>query len=148
MTVIPSFLITGIVATVLGIITMIWVLVCVHRQHGGIILILLSITLLLVGGGLFPPAIGIIAGLMGTRINAPLTTQASSVANALAALWPWPLVAFFVWALGQFLVGHYFNDFMQQTGYLSPLLIVGLLVLSIASGRAYDLCGGDRSAAA
>jgi hypothetical protein len=145
MTVIPSFLMTGILATVLGLVTMVWAAAFVHRKHGAIVLILLSIALLLVGGGLFPPVIGVIAGVTGTRIDAPLTRQPSSVLRFLAKLWPWPLVAFFVWALGQFLVGHYFNEFLQKTGFLSPLLIVGLLVLSILTGYASDVVAGAES---
>lgn len=145
MTVIPSFLITGILATVLGFITMTWAAAFVHRKHGGLILVLLSIALLLVGGGLFPPVIGIIAGVVATRINAPLTRKASSVSRFLAKLWPWPLVAFFVWAFGQFLVGHYFNELVQKSGFLSPLLIIGLLVLSILAGYAYDVHDRDRA---
>jgi hypothetical protein len=145
MTVIPSFLLTGILATVLGLITMIWAAVFVHRKHGGIVLILLSIALLLAGGGLFPPVIGIIAGVIGTRINAPLTRQPGSVLRFLAKLWPWPLVAFFVWAFGQFLVGHFFNELLQKSGFLSPLLIVGLLILSILAAYASDVVTGTES---
>ena len=145
MTVIPSFLVTGILATVLGLITMIWAAAFVHRKHGGIVLILLSIALLLFGGGLFPPVIGIIAGVVGTRINAPLTRQPGSVSHRLAKLWPWPLVAFFVWAFGQFLVGHYYNEFLQKSGFLSPLLIIGLLVLSILTAYASDVEAGSES---
>jgi hypothetical protein len=146
MTVIPSFLVTGILATVIGLITMIWAAAFVHRKHGGIVLILLSIALLLVGGGLVPPMIGIIAGVIGTRINAPLTRRPGSVLRFFAKLWPWPLVAFFVWVFGQFVVGYFFNEFSQKSGFLIPLLIIGLLVLSILTGYAYDLHDGDRVA--
>jgi hypothetical protein len=146
MTVIPSFLVTGILATVIGLITMIWAAVFVHRKHGGIVLMLLSIALLLFGGGLFPPLIGIIAGVVATRINAPLTRQPGSVLRLFAKLWPWPLVAFFVWASGQFVVGYFFNEFLQKSGFLIPLLIIGLLVLSILTGHAHDAYNGDRVA--
>jgi hypothetical protein len=146
MTVIPSFLVTGILATVIGLITMIWAAVFVHRKHGGIVLMLLSIALLLFGGGLFPPLIGIIAGVVATRINAPLTRQPGSVLRFFAKLWPWPLVAFFVWASGQFVVGYFFNEFLQKSGFLIPLLIIGLLVLSILTGHAHDAYNGDRVA--
>ena len=147
MTVIPSYLATGILAFVIGLITMIWAVAFVHRKHGGLVLILLSIVLLLVGGGLFPPVIGIVAGLVATRINAPLTRQPShlygKVLRFLAKLWPWPLVAFFVWAFGQFIVGYFFNEFLQQSGFLAPLLIVGLLGLSILTGYARDVHDHD-----
>ena len=148
MTVIPSFLVTGILATVIGLITMIWSAAFVQRKNGGIVLMLLSIALLLVGGGLFPPLIGIIAGVVATKINAPLARQpmhlSGSVLRFLAKLWPWPLVAFFVWVFGQFVVGYFFNEFLQKSGFLSPLLIIGLLVLSILTGYAYDVHDGDR----
>lgn len=146
MTVIPSFLVTGILATVIGLITMIWAAAFVQRKNGGIVLMLLSIALLLVGGGLFPPVIGIIAGVVATKINTPLTRRPGSVLRFFAKLWPWPLVAFFVWVFGQFVVGYFFNEFLQKSGFLIPLLIIGLLVLSILTGYAYDLHDGDRVA--
>jgi hypothetical protein len=138
MTIVPSFLAMGILAAVLGLITMIWAAAFVHRRLGGVVLITLSVALLLFGGGLFPPVIGIVAGVVGTRINVPLTRQPGSALRFFARLWPWPLVAFIMWALGQFLVGHYFNELLQRSGFLSPLLILGLLALSIVSGYAFD----------
>jgi hypothetical protein len=138
MTVIPSVLVTGILATIVGLVTMIWAAAFVHRRHGGLVLILLSIALLLVGGGVFPPVIGIVAGVVATRINKPLTRRPGSILRFLAKWWPWPLVAFFVWAFGQFVVGYFFNDLLMQSGFLSPLLMIGLLVLSIFTGYAHD----------
>jgi len=146
MTVIPSFLVTGILATVIGLITMIWAAAFVQKKNGGAVLILLSIALLLVGGGLFPPVIGIVAGVVATKINAPLTRRPGSVLRFFAKLWPWPLVAFFAWVFGQFVVGYFFNEFLQKSGFLIPLLIIGLLVLSIFTGYAYDVHDGDRVA--
>jgi hypothetical protein len=147
MTVVPDFLITGILATVVGVVTMIWSVAFIQRKHGGVVLMLLSLALLLVGGGLFPPAIGFVAGVVATRINVPITRQPGRVSSFLARLWPWPLVAFFVWAFGQILVGYYFNEFLMQTSFLSPLLIVGLLVLSIFTGHAHDVQNNSRAAA-
>jgi hypothetical protein len=146
MTVVSSFLVTGILATVVGVVTMIWAAAFVHRRHGGLVLILLSIALLLLGGGLFPPVIGIVAGAVATRINRPVTRRPGSVLSFLSKLWPWALAAFFVWAFGQFVVGYFFNDLLMQSGFLSPLLMLGLLVLSILSGYAYDAREAERTA--
>jgi hypothetical protein len=140
-TIIPSFLVTGILATIVGLITMVWAAAFVQRKNGGIVLVLLSVALLLVGGGVFPPVIGVIAGVIGTRIDAPITSDPGSVSRLFAKLWPWPLVAFFVWAFGQFLVGHYYNALLQRSGLLSPLLIIGLLILSILAAHAHDIQG-------
>ena len=41
----------------------------VQRKNGGLVLILLSIIMLLVGGGVFPLGFGVIAGMIGTRIK-------------------------------------------------------------------------------
>jgi hypothetical protein len=138
MTVIPNFLVTGILATIVGIITIVWAAAFVHRRRGGLVLMVLSTALLLVGGGLFPPLIGIVAGAVGTRINAPQTRQPTRLSRFLAALWPWPLVAFFVWMLGQFVVGHFFNEWLMASGLIVPLLIIGLMILAIVSAFAYD----------
>jgi hypothetical protein len=142
MTIVPSFLITGILATILGIITMIWAARFVHKKNGPLVLILLSVALLLFGGGFFPPVIGIVGGLVATRINAPLKEQPrrppGRISRFLAGLWPWSLVAFFTWLFGQFVIGHFFNDFLMESGFLAPLLILGLMILSIASGFARD----------
>jgi len=139
MTVIPSFLVSGIVATLLGIITMIWAAAFVHKKRGGLILILLSVALLLTGGGIFPPVIGFVAGIIATKINKAFPKWAPGGLSAfLATLWPWPLVAFFVWMFGQFIIGHFFNDFLLSSGFLIPLFIIGLMALAIASASAYD----------
>jgi hypothetical protein len=50
-----------------------------------------------------------------------------------------------VWVFGQFVVGYFFNDLLMQSGFLSPLLIIGLLVLSIFTGHAYDVQDADRA---
>ena len=139
LTVIPSFLISGIVATILGIITMIWAAAFIHRKYGGAILILLSIALLLTGGGLFPPVIGIVAGITAFWINKPITKQPTRYTRFMSKFWPWPLALFFLWVSGQFVIGHYFNDWLMQMGSIVPLLIIGLLILSIMAANAYDI---------
>jgi hypothetical protein len=142
LTIIPNFLITGIIATILGIVTMIWSATSIHKKLGGPILIALSLCLLLFGGGIFPPVIGIIGGIVATQINVPAKVdrhnKPSAITRLCAQMWPWPLVAFFVWLFGQFVIGYYFNNFLLNSGFLIPGLILGLMFLSIASAFAYD----------
>jgi hypothetical protein len=87
MTVIPSFLITGILAVIFGLIVTVWSAFFVHRKRGGLILILLCVPMLLFGGGIFPPIIGVIAGALGTRIHKPLKPRESRLTGGLAAGW-------------------------------------------------------------
>lgn len=99
----------------------------------------LCVSLLLFGGGLTPPIFGLVGVAVATRINAPLKEQpVGRVARFLAGLWPWLLVAFFTLLFGQFVIGHFFNDFLMESGFFLPILILGLMILSIASGSAYD----------
>ena len=69
MTIVPNFLLTGILAIIMGIIVTIWAAKFIERKNGGLVLILLSIILLLFGGGIIPPIIGVIGGIIGTRIK-------------------------------------------------------------------------------
>ena len=143
MTIVPSFLITGILAVLFGLLIMIWSALFVQKRHGSLILILLCIPLLLFGGGLFPPLIGIIAGALGTRINKPLNPEGSRLSGALlrtlALLWPWSLALFVVWVFGQWVIGHFFNDWLLANGYLIITMVLGSLVLTVTTVYARDL---------
>jgi hypothetical protein len=139
MTIIPKFLITGILATMIGLVILIWSIFFIQWKYGGLGLILLSIALLLFGGGLFPPLIGIIGGIAGIKINKPLTDkQPNGLTRFGAKLWPWPLVIFLGWILGQWVMGYFFNDFMRQAMYFGLILIFVTLPLSVYSAYAVD----------
>ena len=140
MTVIPNFLLTGILAVTIGLLVLIWSAAFVGKKNGGMILILLSVALLLFGGGLFPPLIGIIGGVAGLKINKPLTgKQAKGLVGGAARLWPWPLVIFMVWIIGQWPAGYFFNDFMQKAMYFGLFLIFATLPLSVYTAYAHDV---------
>jgi hypothetical protein len=138
MSILPNFLVTGIITVLLGLAMMVWSAAFAQRKHGGLVLILLSIVFLLFGGGFFPPIIGLVGGLAGTRINKPLTGKPGSITRRAAKLWPWTLVVFMVWVLGQFPVGYLFNDFLKSIMGLGLLLILTMLPLSVYTGYAHD----------
>ncbi len=64
MTIIPSFLLSGILTIIVGVFMAIWAGKFIEHRFGGIVLILLTILLLLVGGGLAPPLFGIAGGII------------------------------------------------------------------------------------
>ncbi len=138
LTIIPNFLISGILSVILGLSIIIWSAKFIHRKHGGIVLLLLSLALLLFGGGIFPPLIGLVGGVAGTQINRSLPHKPSQVTRWAARLWPWPLVLFMVWVLGQFPVGYFFNDFLKSIMVLGMVLILTMLPLSVYTGYAHD----------
>jgi hypothetical protein len=143
MTIIPSFQITGVLAVIFGIIVMVWSAFLIQKKQGGLVLILLCIPLLLFGGGIFPPLIGIIAGALGTRISKPLNPERSRLPGGLlrflAVLWPWSLVLYVLWVSGQWVIGYFFNDWLLANGYLIIVMVLGTLLLTVVTAHAHDL---------
>ena len=139
MTIIPNFLISGVLATLLGLLVLVWSLAFMGHKRGGLVLILLSILLLLFGGGFFPPLIGLVGGVAGLQIHRPIPErEPGSLLRTSAGLWPWPLVAFLVWVYAQWPIGEFFNDFMQQAMYFGLVLIFISLPLSVFAAYAHD----------
>jgi hypothetical protein len=104
-------------------------------------LILLSLALLLFGGGFFPPLIGFVGGLTGVQIHKTLSTgECGRPLQLSASLWPWPLVIFLLWTFGQVLVGYFFNDFLQGIMGFGVILILTMMPLSVYTAYAHDRC--------
>jgi len=147
MTILPSFLITGILAVAIGAFFILWSLAFVQRKGGGLVLIFSSIPMLLFGGGIFPPLIGIVAGAVGTRINRRAAFSPNHrpgvIVRIISRLWPWTLIVLAGWLLGQWLVGYFFNDLLMASGFAAPILIIGLLVLSLLTAMAHDRTRAD-----
>lgn len=142
MSILPDFLITGILTVLLSMAVIVCSAWFVQRKHGGLVLIALSIALLLFGGGFFPPIISLVGGLAGIKINKPLNTQPGNITRLAAKLWPWALVIFLVWVLGQFPFGYFFNDLLKSMMYFGLLLILTTLPLSVYTAYAHDATSG------
>jgi hypothetical protein len=69
LTIVPSFLVTGVLTIIFGVMVTAWAGAFVQRRFGGLILVLLSVIMLLVGGGVVPPLFGVAAGIVGTYIK-------------------------------------------------------------------------------
>jgi hypothetical protein len=96
LTLVPNMLATGILALAISAAVVVWAAFFLHRHRGGPILSLLSVAMLLVGGGVGPPVIGIVAGwpasITGPRLEAWRSRLSPPLRRALAAAWP-PLFA-------------------------------------------------------
>ncbi len=140
MTILPNLLVTGSLAVIVSLLTIAWSATNLQRRSGAGVLAALSVVLLLFGGGFFPPLFGLIGAAAATQINRPLPAIGSSgVLRFAATLWPWPLVVLVAWGLGQFLVGYFFNDFLQTTICVSLPLFVAMLPLSAYTAYARDV---------
>jgi len=70
--IIPNYLITGIVAISISIIIIYWSIRFIHKRNGAIVYLLFSISLFLVGGGFAHIPGFLITWSIATRINKPL----------------------------------------------------------------------------
>ena len=147
MTIVPNLLITGILAIVASLAFLVWATLFAHRKRGGLVLLLLSIAMLLVGGGFGPPLLGIILSLAASRINAPLEWWRRHLpAGArpfLAALWPWSLGAGLTAWLSLFpglpIASYYWGVGDERLVVAIIALAFGFLFVTILTGLARDL---------
>jgi hypothetical protein len=150
LTVIPSFLVTGILAVILGILVIVWAAGFVQRKYGAVILLLLAVTLFLVGGGFAPIFLTLLAILTAALIHKPLTWWRAHVPAViqtfLAWLWPWSLIAlvliFFI-SVEIAIFGYPFVWFFGTTTthtilYAAADIMIGLMLLSPLTAFAYD----------
>ena len=150
-TIIPSFLVTGICAMLVGFLVMIWACGFVHRKYGARILMSLCILLFLVGGGSPPLFSGTIACIIATRIGKPLmwwrTHLSDDTRNNLARLWPWSLIIYVVISLfaveiavlGYPLIWLLSTDIVYIIVWVIGPISDVPLVVSIIAALAYDI---------
>lgn len=148
MSVIPNLLVTGILAILVSLALLIWVLFFVQRKHGGLVMILLSIAMLLVGGGIFPPVLSAMIGAVATQIQSPLNGWRSlplAFRHFLEKAWPWSFAACILAWLGMFpglaLLGYFFG--VDDPAFILTLLSLALVLLlvTVLTGFARDSFG-------
>lgn len=103
-TVIPNFLLTGIVVLLVSLAVVVWSWKYIHRKHGATVFLLLMLTLTLVGGGLGHIVLFVPTWAYATRIDKPLLwwRRVSSTASrgVLARLWkPMLVLTAFSWIM-------------------------------------------------
>jgi hypothetical protein len=152
MTIIPNLLVTGVLTILVSLAVLVWAAAFVQRKNGGRVLILLSVGMLLVGGGFGPPITGILAGVAGTGIKAPFTWWRThlpvNVRRFLAKLWPWifgvSLVNGVFLFLGSVILVYFFGVNNPDLFVNSFFFVVVSLLLTIFTGIAYDLQASKR----
>ncbi len=96
-TIIPNFLLTGILAVLFSLAIMLWLIVFIDSPHGSSVFFLLFIGLFLVGGGVGQVFFFIPAWAVSTRIHSPLTwwrkVLPGTTRRWLSGLWPITLTA-------------------------------------------------------
>jgi len=92
MTLVPNLLITGTLTILASLAVLLWAVAFVDGPHAGRGLVLLSVVMLLVGGGFGPPMLGMLAGLAAGGAHASRQRWTGPLAGRtgrlLASLWP------------------------------------------------------------
>jgi hypothetical protein len=153
MTLVPNLLVTGML-TILVSLAIVFSAILVRDKNSGRILMLLSVVMMLVGGGFGPPIIGILAGVAGTGIGTPSTWWRKRLpANGGRLLRiVWPSILGITVLNGMFLViGSvilvYFFDLNKPDLFTNSFFFAVLsLSLTIFVGRAYDLLKNEQQA--
>jgi hypothetical protein len=96
-TLIPNFLVTGIVATLFGLLMILWALRFLQTAHGATVFLLLGVASFLSGGGVAQLVLFTLTWAVATRIHAPLAfwrwLLPPAVRSALGRMGPWTLAA-------------------------------------------------------
>ena len=149
-TIIPNFLVSGILAMTVGLVVIVWSGWYVQKQHGPLVLILLFILLFVVGGGVAQVVMFTLAWAVATRINKPLTwwrkVLPEKAGGWLTKWWPFWLATgslLFIAALEMAVVGFFPGvSNPEQIQHITwSVLGVGLVcyLLAIVAGFAYDI---------
>jgi hypothetical protein len=151
MTIVPNLLVTGLLTIIFSLATIVWSVMFVQRKHGGLVLILLSVAMLLVGAGFAPPIMGILAGVAGLGINARSwwgTRLPINFQHFLAKSWPWvfgiSLINGVFLVVGSIILVYFFGLNNPDLFVYSFLFAIVSVLLSIFTGAAYDVQKGHR----
>jgi len=151
LTIVPNLVVIGILAILFSLSYLLWAILFVQRKHGGPILILLSGLMLLAGGGIFTPITGMILGIIGTRINAPLSwwrAHLSAGSQRVLSRW-WAsscvtcLIAWLLLFPGINILAYFFGVNNPSLPVILILFALGSLLLTVVTGFAHDLQHGD-----
>lgn len=140
MTVIPDLWVTGVLAIAVGTALAVWAIGFVTRRHGGTALIGLSVLLLLVGGGLVPPIMGIVLGLVAARARAPRRPP-GPLLRRLSPAWPAFLGAALVGYLGLMpgmLLAHRWGMATEALVVILAAVAFTGFGVALATARAHD----------
>jgi len=149
-TLVRNFLLTGALATVAGLLLILWSIRFIDRSHGPSVFLLLAVTSFLVGGGLAQVALFTLNWAAATRIRALLGFWCWLIRpparRILGRFWRWPLVCgtvLFLAALEIAVVG-YVPGVSGRTRILHlhwglAYVLLACWPLAVLSGFAHDI---------
>jgi hypothetical protein len=157
LTIIPSFLVTGILAMLASVMVIIWPALFIQRKHGAAVFLILSVLQFLVGGGFAQIFLVLLTSAAATQVNTPWKgwriLLPGILRRLLGKLWLVLLIIFVLALLGSMFAAifGYFpgvSDLLKpgtesMTGllYMLGYGMLGLLPVTILAGLAHDIEG-------
>ena len=149
-TLLPNFLLSGIAATLLGVLMTVWALRFLPSRHGPIAFLFLGLTSFLTGGGVAQVALLPLTWAVATGIHAPLAFWERLIPqrprHILCVVWPWTLVAstlLFLLALEIAIFGYVPGvsdpSALLHVCWTCLALALALFLVSVSSGFACDI---------
>ncbi|GAA5521142.1 hypothetical protein LQ318_05320 [Aliifodinibius salicampi] len=147
-TIFQSFLIAGIVTLIISGVLIVWSVAFLNNKRSGVVLMLLSVAMLLSGGGVGPPTLAILAGISASGINSSYdwwrkhTTE--SLLSLFSKLWPWifalTVINGIFLIVGHVIAAYYFGSPALESIFLNSFgFAVITLIISMITGIGYDL---------
>lgn len=142
MTLIPNLAVTGVVAIVVSALLGIWAIRYIGHRRGPLVLAILSLLLMLVGGGFGPPLIGMISAVGARSIRRPRSEPVGALRTSLAAIWPVLLAitvaSYFSLVPGLVLASHWTG--FESSGLTALLTLVSFagVFLTLVAANAHD----------
>jgi hypothetical protein len=153
-TIIPNFLISGLLSMFLGLIIIIWSVRFIQTKHGPSVFLLLFILLFLFGGGIGQVAFFLPAWAFATRMNKPLNwwqkILPENIRPFLSNLWPVVLIISSIMmligleiAIFGFVPGMSEPERIQNTAMYLIFSSALLNVVAYVAGFGHELCRHD-----
>ncbi|MEN6411076.1 MAG: hypothetical protein ABFD44_15335 [Anaerolineaceae bacterium] len=143
MTLLPNLLLTGILTVLFSLLFTGWSVFFARHRLSGQGMMLLSIPMLLFGGGIFPPILGFLIGFAATRVPVETSPKPVSGLNQLLGRgWQWIFAACCAAWLALFpgvaVLGYFFG--VDETGVILAIMAAAfcLLLLAFWSGVQHD----------
>ncbi|MEO1163227.1 MAG: hypothetical protein AAFV98_05530 [Chloroflexota bacterium] len=134
MTIFPDLTLSGIVTICIAVVFAFWVIWGTRHTSYGFTIFLLSIVLLLTGGGFLPPLYGCMAAFLMSRSPNAWVRQIrfvpQRISNLLGNLWATLLAVYFLWVGVQLVFYDVLNDILLEIGNFVLIAEICLLLLA------------------
>jgi hypothetical protein len=140
LTVLPNYLVTGVAATLIGLMMIIWALRFTEQSW---VMLLLAVLTVPFGGGFVPAYIGMVSGIAAAHRHTVDNRKHtfSQVRCALSQSWSWALGLLILWFPGSWLAGYFFPQCMlAMSGFFFLFFDLGLPMWVAFTGYTKEIC--------